>query len=169
MLWLYFAFIQIASVWIKQRLSEAVQQSREKIRQTVNCGFSLKYFGLAVWKECKGPHLFRSLEPTLSIDFFLNFFSHWSHWGWSHTQTTQSTSWERVLDKTLTRQHTLHNFTEPSRGTHKCGVLFSFYKEIHAHSNSSNLSSFEIESFLESVKNMPRMQALMRKNCRWIV
>lgn len=62
MLQLVFRRPTVTSLWTKQRLSEAV--SREEIHRTVNCGFSFKYFGLTVWKECKGPHLFHSLGPT---------------------------------------------------------------------------------------------------------
>lgn len=69
MLQLVFRLPTVTSVWTKQRLSEAV--SREEVHRTVNCGFSFKYFGLTVWKECKGPHLFHSLGPTLHWFFTL--------------------------------------------------------------------------------------------------
>lgn len=102
--WLYFFLHQtVTSLWTKQRLSQAV--SREAMRQPVNCGFSLKYFGLTVWKECKGPHLFHSLDPTLAVDF--HFFSHWSHCGWSHTHIKHIVlrGKEYCMDKTLKSQY----------------------------------------------------------------
>lgn len=100
---LFFLHHTVTSLWTKQRLSQAV--SREAMRQPVNCGFSLKYFGLTVWKECKGPHLFHSLDPTLSVEF--HFFSHWSHRGWSHTHIKHKVlrGKENCMDKTLKSQY----------------------------------------------------------------
>lgn len=140
----------VTSLWTKQRLSAAV--SREEIHRTVNCGFSFKYFGLTVWKECKGPHLFYSLSPTLSIDF--SFFSRWSHWRWSHTISIKYFK-ERVLVKTLKLQHSFHNVSVASGvsvnlrvETYFLQVLFFFSVFIKKNSrllhsdSSSNLPSY---------------------------
>lgn len=48
------------------------------------------------------------------IDFSL-FFSHWSHWRWSHTISSKKHFSERVLDKTLKWQHSLHDVSTTAR------------------------------------------------------
>lgn len=67
----FFPLSTVTSLWNKQRLSKVASQG--EICSTINCGFSLKYFRLTVWKECKGPHLFHSLGPKLSRLIFVLF------------------------------------------------------------------------------------------------